>query len=789
MKRLFIFLLCLQLMVLNSSVSFAEGCWGCWDLNCVPDGVTSAGKTSDPTFLAGYVDVTWYGADPTGVNDSTTAIQTAINEARSCNYGVFFPHQTNGSQGRYKITDTLNCRLRYGCDWRDGCRTIWLIGDRSVNGVRPEIFLEDNTSGFTDSNNPKPMIRYWQQPTTTGDDDWTLNDTDVNFGQTFRGIDITTGNNAGAIGIEIPAAQGASVTDSEIDATGGFACIANPACLGMGIMNVTMKGGQYAIWVDTDAYGEEGQKAGAGVSIVGDTFQDQTAAIIGFEDPWDWTQTTVFVGCYFTNNNLNVVLNNDTVSGAMKGGFQLYDCIVEGNNTTTAWIYKPTDNQVVIRNSYFKGISTIVDGLNISNTTNWAWVKYYTNDGDNSGEQYWVNLVNGVETTNTTYKYIEEGKTYTLEELQNSLVNAHIWDEWSFPDWQDADIHNVKDLGVKGDGVTDDAVAIQSAINTYEKLFFPRGKYVIKNTITLKANTKIIGSGFDNCIIMPHPDWQPDISSRTLIVDTEDSSTGDAILAFIKIGHHQKDHNNNRTIDTWIAEEGTEYERACADQFQFQHIRWRIGANSMIRSVYPGKTRPWEDVDHYKLFDVLEVTGNGGGRWWMVRAGDRGCQEDSKVLYVHDTTGQKLRVYAWNDANCPNSDKVLYLYNASNFYFYFPTHEMRRWFTFENCSNFAVFGSHGNGNAPSDTDRGIYTILNCDNYELLGLRENLYQVEDTYNTVYSEYGGNSYNLVNKNVTRLIRGAAEYISITEEEPNPPTTTPFTGCSFTGGGVIQ
>src|SRR4051812_49360625 len=42
-----------------------------------------SGLRSDPAVIAGYLDVTHYGADPTGVKDSTAAFQNAINDAGS----------------------------------------------------------------------------------------------------------------------------------------------------------------------------------------------------------------------------------------------------------------------------------------------------------------------------------------------------------------------------------------------------------------------------------------------------------------------------------------------------------------------------------------------------------------------------------------------------------------------------------------------------------------------------------------------------------------------------------
>jgi hypothetical protein len=59
-------------------------------------------------------------------------------------------------------------------------------------------------------------------------------------------------------------------------------------------------------------------------------------------------------------------------------------------------------------------------------------------------------------------------------------------------------IKSVKEFGVKGDGTTDDTVAIQAALdysNTNKcYVYFPLGKYLVKNTLTLGDDTYIIGS-------------------------------------------------------------------------------------------------------------------------------------------------------------------------------------------------------------------------------------------------------------------------------------------------------
>ena len=52
---------------------------------------------------------------------------------------------------------------------------------------------------------------------------------------------------------------------------------------------------------------------------------------------------------------------------------------------------------------------------------------------------------------------------------------------------------NVKTLGVRGDGRTDDTAAIQRAIDTQRVLFFPTGFYIVTDTLRLKPDTVLIG--------------------------------------------------------------------------------------------------------------------------------------------------------------------------------------------------------------------------------------------------------------------------------------------------------
>jgi hypothetical protein len=62
---------------------------------------------------------------------------------------------------------------------------------------------------------------------------------------------------------------------------------------------------------------------------------------------------------------------------------------------------------------------------------------------------------------------------------------------------------SVKSLGAKGDGVADDTVAIQNAVNSISagKVFFPYGAYKITSTIILKPNIILEGISKEACVI------------------------------------------------------------------------------------------------------------------------------------------------------------------------------------------------------------------------------------------------------------------------------------------------
>jgi sugar lactone lactonase YvrE len=52
---------------------------------------------------------------------------------------------------------------------------------------------------------------------------------------------------------------------------------------------------------------------------------------------------------------------------------------------------------------------------------------------------------------------------------------------------------NLQSLGAKGDGVTDDTAAVQRAIAEHSVIYVPMGRYVVSDTLKLRADTVLIG--------------------------------------------------------------------------------------------------------------------------------------------------------------------------------------------------------------------------------------------------------------------------------------------------------
>src|SRR5690625_4114687 len=91
----------------------------------------------------------------------------------------------------------------------------------------------------------------------------------------------------------------------------------------------------------------------------------------------------------------------------------------------------------------------------------------------------------------------------------HATLKARIDDGFERTNSQLADIAvNVKTFGAKGDGKTNDTIAIDNAINSIDRgtIFFPPGIYIVdhrlnQRAVNLKTNINVVGSGVGSTTI------------------------------------------------------------------------------------------------------------------------------------------------------------------------------------------------------------------------------------------------------------------------------------------------
>jgi hypothetical protein len=152
---------------------------------------------------------------------------------------------------------------------------------------------------------------------------------------------------------------------------------------------------------------------------------------------------------------------------------------------------------------------------------------------------------------------------------------------------------NVRDLGAKGDGQTDDTAVLQKAIEEHHAIYFPSGFYIVRDTLKLKPDTVLIGlhPGATQ-IILPDgtPAYQGIDAPKALLEAPKGGSN-------IVIGIGLYTGGNNR--------------RAVA-------ALWKAGANSMMNDVrfLGGHGTPLPDGSRQRPYNETHTADPNPNRRW-----------------------------------------------------------------------------------------------------------------------------------------------------------------------------
>jgi sugar lactone lactonase YvrE len=189
---------------------------------------------------------------------------------------------------------------------------------------------------------------------------------------------------------------------------------------------------------------------------------------------------------------------------------------------------------------------------------------------------------------------------------------------------------NLKSLGAKGDGKTDDTAAIQKAIAEHPVLYVPSGHYIISDTITLRPDTVLIGlhpstTQFD--ILDSTPAFQGPGAPKPLL---EAPRGGSNIVT--GIGLYANGINSRAVGAQWMAGKDS----------LMDDVRFLGGHGTYFpddKRVNPYNNDHTADPDIHRRWDSqypsLWVTNGGGGTFANIWTPDTFAQAG---FYVSDTT-------------------------------------------------------------------------------------------------------------------------------------------------------
>lgn len=381
-----------------------------------------------------------------GKSDVSEALQAAINKVKEeKNFGVLFV-----PEGKYHIS-----------------RTIYVPGAVRIIGYgknRPEFILSKNSPGFDreyPSDKGKSKYMFWFTGGVVKDEN---NIPDANAGTFYSAmsnVNITIEDgNPYAVALRTHYAQHCFVSHMVINigkARAGLFEVGNE------MEDIAFYGGDYGIMTTkaspgwqvmmVDAYFEGQRKAAvrsqeSGLAIV--NLQVKNVPMVFDIDENYWEKIYVENGRF------------ENVSGPA------FNIAVENNS----------NNSITLRDVWCSDVPVLAAFKRTGEQTIVSYRKYHVKSFDHGLQ---------MESLTDMPKY----KTLLSAEpvaklpavMKSALPALPPMSEWK----------NLRELGAKGDGVTDDTEAIQKAIDTYDVIYVPSGWYQVTKSIKMRPSTRLIG--------------------------------------------------------------------------------------------------------------------------------------------------------------------------------------------------------------------------------------------------------------------------------------------------------
>lgn len=398
-----------------------------------------------------------------GVSDDTTAIQSAINRAAEHGEGILFV-----PSGRYRVTRTIYVWPAVRVIGYGKTRPVFVLADDSPGyqqglgymflfaGGKPR---PDSQSGpridFATGRPAEPIVG------TVPPDASIPDATPGTFYSAMSNVDFEIGKgNPAAVAVRFHVAQHCYLAHMDFWIGSGLAALKD---IGNEAEDIHFHGGQYGIvtqrpspgWqftlIDSSFEGQSKaaiQEHEAGLTLIHDTFSNVPQAVS--VDP-GYSEELWIVRSRFEEISGPAILFGNEINTRTEINLEDIQCahvkVLVQMRENGETIDGPGESYVVRRFSH---------GLILKNAADWGSIR-------------------------TIFD------AQAVAELPNPGKNA-IAALPPIATWV-----NLKSLGVKGDGVTDETAAIQKAIDEHATIYVPMGRYLVTDTIRLRPDTVLIG--------------------------------------------------------------------------------------------------------------------------------------------------------------------------------------------------------------------------------------------------------------------------------------------------------
>jgi hypothetical protein len=378
--------------------------------------------------------------------DVSNALQTIINQVkREKNFGIIYI-----PEGTYRISKTIYVP-----------QAIRLIG---YGARRPEIILTKNSPGYQEeipSDKGKANYMFWFTGRIVENDGRVQDAGAGTFYSALSNIDLRIEDgNPHAVALRTHYAQHSFISHVDVHVGKGKAGLFD---VGNEMEDVRFFGGDYGIYTTKTSPSWQ-------MMMVDTYFEGQRKAAIR-------TQQVGLTIVRLQAKNVPIVVEVDS---SYFEKLYMEDCLFENVKLAAVSFTNEynAENQISLRNIYCRDVPNLI---------------FYRNRGA---------YASGKEKIYQVKNYTHGLHQDDLQALPEMRTTVDIVPVAVFPTRLQTDIPDfppmntwvsVKDLGAKGDGVTDDTQIFLDAIANHTNIYVPQGWYIISESLILKANTNLIG--------------------------------------------------------------------------------------------------------------------------------------------------------------------------------------------------------------------------------------------------------------------------------------------------------